>query len=261
MKIDIRRKLACEVAVVICFLLTAVWFFFPGWKPEGVLFAMQLALPAVVLAVGSLMLRDRLMMMGFCFCALGDAMGVLGSFEGQMGGFALAHICFICFFWGEAHRAKVHPFPIVTLAVASLVCLVPLGFAAWKVIPAITDLPIRIGCSIYALLLTGTLWTAIVRDFSDPFDRASGPFKASYGAAAFLTSDFILAWNKFLEHIPHASYYIMITYYCALLLLFAGTKSNEKRQPIKIVSEKVQNDLAGKKKVRTFAPANEKTVP
>ncbi|MBO6125089.1 MAG: lysoplasmalogenase [Bacteroidaceae bacterium] len=224
-----RRRRICEVLFVLAFLLTAVWFFFPGWKPEGVLFAMRLALPAVVLAVGSLLLRAKLMMVGFWFCALGDAMGVLGSFEGQMGGFALAHIYFICFFWGEVSRAKVHPFPIVTLAVASLVCLVPLGFAAWKVIPAIPELPIRIGCSIYALLLTGTLWTAIMRDFSDPFDRASSPIKASYGAVAFLTSDFILAWNKFVEHIPHASYYIMFTYYCALLLLFAGTKSNEKR--------------------------------
>ena len=241
MKKDIRCKLRRELAVTVCFLLAAVWFFYPVGKPEGgsVLFAMRLALPAIVLAVGSLWLRPKLMMMGFWFCALGDAMGVLGSFEGQMGGFALAHICFICFFGGEIRRAKEHPFMIVTIAIASLICLVPLGLAACKVIPAIPDLPIRIGCSVYALLLTGTVWTAIVREYTVPLDRISNPFKAVYGAVAFLVSDFVLAWNKFVEHIPHASVYIMFTYYFALLLLFAGVEGSENSKSIKKIPKKV----------------------
>ena len=241
MKKYIRRKLAHEVTVIVCFLLAAVWFFCPVGKPEGgsVLFAMRLALPAIVLAVGSLWLRPKLMMMAFWFCALGDAMGVLGSFEGQMGGFALAHICFICFFGGEIRRAKEHPFLIVTIAIASLICLVPLGFAAWKVIPAIPDLPIRIGCSVYALLLTATMWTAIVREYTVPFDWISNTSKAVYGAVAFLASDLILAWNKFVEYNPHASFYIMFTYYCALFLLYEGVESDEKRQSIKKNPKKV----------------------
>ena len=224
-----KNNIRCEWTVVTCFLLASAWFFFPIGKPEGgsMLFAMRLALPAVVLAVGSFWLRPKLMMMAFWFCALGDAMGVLGSFEGQMAGFALAHICFISFFLRKIHRAKERS--LLNIAIVSLICLGPLGLAAWKVIPAITDLPIQIGCSVYALLLTGTLWTAAVREYAASADWIGTPFKAVYGAAFFLTSDFILSWNKFVEHIPHASFYIMITYYCALLLLFTGVAGKEKR--------------------------------
>ena len=211
-----------DVAVIACFLLAVAWFFCPVGKPEGgsVLFAMRLALPAIVLAVGSLWLRPRLMMMAFWFCALGDAMGVLGSFEGQMGGFALAHICFILYFIKGIRKGNAQP---VVMATVSSVCLIPLVIAAWKVIPAVPDLPIRIGCSVYALLLTGTVWTSAVRAFSVCDGRKLFPLLAALGGVSFLVSDFVLAWNKFTEHISNASLCIMSTYYAALLLLFVGT--------------------------------------
>ena len=211
-----------EVAVGLCFLLAVVWFFCPVGKPEGgsVLFAMRLALPAIVLAMGSLWLRPKLMMMAFWFCALGDAMGVLGSFEGQMGGFALAHICFVCYFIKGLRWGSVQP---VVAAITSLSCLVPLVIAAWKVIPAIPDFPIRIGCSVYALLLIGTVWTSVVRVLVVRDSSKVLPLLAALGGMLFLVSDFVLAWNKFAEHISNASLCIMSTYYAALLLLFVGT--------------------------------------
>ena len=217
-------------AVVVTFLLAALWFFFPVDEPDGkcLPFAMRLALPAAILAIGGIGLLPRLMTAGFVFCAVGDAMGVIGSFEGQMGGFAVAHICFICHFLGEIRRRKPHP---AVLFVTTLLCLAPLVLAALKVIPMIQDLPIRIGCSVYALLLTGTVWTSIVRSHPDPNNRINYSFVAVTGALFFLASDFILAWNKFVEHIPHASLCIMIPYYAALLLLFIGT-SIEKREQI-----------------------------
>lgn len=217
-----RRKEICEVLFVLAFLLAAVWFFCPVGKPDGesLLFAMRLALPAVVLAVGSLLLRARLMMVGFCFCALGDAMGVLGSFEWQMGGFALAHICFILYFIKGIRKGNVQSAVIVAI---SSVCLIPLVIAAWKVIPAITDLPIRMGCSVYALLLIGTVWTSAARALTVCDSRKTLPLLAALGGILFLVSDFVLAWNKFAEHISNASFCIMSTYYAALLLLFVGT--------------------------------------
>lgn len=217
-----KTEFAREWAVIVSFLLAAAWFFFPIGKSEGesLLFAMRLALPAVVLAVGSLWLRPRLMMMAFWFCALGDAMGVLGSFEGQMGSFALAHICFIYYFIKGIRDGKRQS---AMLVLTTLLCLLPFVIAALKVIPAISNLPIRIGCSVYAILLSGTVWTTIVRAFSSPCGRRAFPLLAAIGATSFLVSDFILAWNKFTAHVPHASLYIMSTYYAALLLLFVGT--------------------------------------
>ena len=205
------------IVVVIAFLLAAGWFFFPLGKPDGesLLFAMRLALPAALLVLGGVGLIPILMTLGFFFCAIGDAMGVIGSFEGQMASFAIAHICFISYFAKGIQK----PYP-VALGAATLLCLVPLVLAAQKVIPAIPDFPIQIGCLIYALLLTGTAWTSIIRAFSC---RNILPFIAVLGALLFLVSDFILSWNKFTERIPHASLYIMTTYYAALLLLFVGT--------------------------------------
>ena len=208
--------------VVVAFLLAATWFFVPVGKPDGesLLFAMRLALPAALLALGGIGLVSRPMTAGFCFCAVGDAMGVMGSFEGQMGGFAVAHICFICQFMRDIRRSTPK---LAVFVITALLCSLPLVLAALKIIPAIHDLPIRIGCIFYALLLTGTAWTGIVRAVSPRNVRSFLPFIAALGGLLFLVSDFVLSWNKFTEHIPHASLYIMSTYYAALLFLFVGT--------------------------------------
>jgi uncharacterized membrane protein YhhN len=212
----------CTIIVVVVFLLAAGWFFYPFMRPDGdnTLFAMRLALPATILALGGIGLIPPLMTFGFVFCTIGDAMGVLNSFEGQMAGFALAHICFITYFIKSIRESKTKTPVLVS---TTLLCLIPLALAALKVIPMVNILPIRIGCCIYALLLTGTLWTSIVRAFSIENGRKLLPYIAALGGLLFLVSDFVLSWNKFTSHIPHASIYIMTTYYAALLLLFIGT--------------------------------------
>lgn len=204
--------------LIAAYLLAVGWFFVPVGQPAGgnLWFSLRLALPALLLALGGLRLLPRLPAVAFFFCAVGDTMGVLGSFEGQMGGFAVAHICFICWFAKGLRRSK--PRKVVLLATA-LCCLLPLVVAAQSVLPGVQDVPIRVGCAVYALLLTGTLWTSVVRAFAV---QKVLPFVAATGALLFLVSDFILAWNKFTTHIPHASLYIMSTYYAALLLLFLG---------------------------------------
>ena len=40
------------------------------------------------------------------------------------------------------------------------------------------------------------------------------------GALMFVFSDFILAWNKFVEPIPHRDYLVLVTYFLAQWLLF-----------------------------------------
>lgn len=208
-------------ATIVAFLLAASWFFFPlGGPSKGhLLFAMRLALPAILLAAGSIGLLPCQMTFGFLFCAIGDAMGVIGSFEGQMGGFAIAHICFILFFLKDIRDGKTHP---PAYLFTTLLCFVPLILAAIKVLPAIQDLPLRIGCAIYALLLSGTMWTSIIRTQSIQAGKVISVV-AALGGSFFLISDFILAWNKFTAHIPNASILIMSTYYAALLFLFVGT--------------------------------------
>lgn len=217
-----RRRAMIQISVVvILFLLSAIWYFFPTGKevfPHKI-FAMRLALPAAVLAAGSIGVLPGLMSIGFAFCTVGDAMGVAGSFEGQMGGFAVAQICFITQFFKDIRQAKIPPVGYIT---ATLICLLPLLFAAWNIFPNVQPLPIRIGCIVYALLLLSSVWTSIVRAF------AIKKYCAMIGCITFLISDFTIAWNKFTDHIPHAGLYIMTTYYAALLLTFLGTVPDSK---------------------------------
>ena len=217
-----KNKRIRIIVAVVAFLLAAGWFFVPVGKPDGesVLFAMRLALPAALLALGGIGLVPRPMSVAFCFCAIGDAMGVLGSFEGQMSEFAVAHFFFICQFIRYIRQSRPRRAALVFTA---LFCSLPLVLAALKIIPAIHDLPLRIGCIVYALLLTGTAWTSIVHAVSGRNGRNALPLIAAMGGLLFLVSDFVLSWNKFTAHIPHASLYIMSTYYAALLFLFVGT--------------------------------------
>lgn len=212
-----RKQANIQISVVtILFLLSAIWYFFPVGR-EAItpdIFRMRLALPAAVLAAGSIGLLPGQMSLGFIFCTIGDAMGVLGSFEGQMGGFAVAQICFITQFFKDIRQGKS---PLAGFITASLVCLLPLFFAVWNIFPNVKSIPIRIGCIVYALLLLSSVWTSIVRAFT--LKR----YCAMIGCIIFLISDFTIAWNKFTDPIPHAGLYIMTTYYLALILIFFGT--------------------------------------
>lgn len=187
--------------------------------------ALRLAVPAILLALGGVGLVPWLMSVGFAFCAIGDTMGVLGSFEGQMGGFALAHVCFIGWMAGSFLRKRKGMRNGFSLyIILTLVCLVPLVIAVVRIIPSIGDGVIRMGCTIYSLLLTGTLWASWMRFASlQSRPQRKGALLGALGATLFFISDFVLAWNKFVERVPDSRIIIMTTYYAALLLLFVGT--------------------------------------
>ena len=212
--------------VIFLFIISVIWYFFPLGKEIFLrnIFAMRLALPAAILAVGGIGLLPGLISLGFVFCTIGDALGVAGSFEGQIGGFAVAQICFIWDFASDI-RKKIKEDSQKRVAIrnggatATILCLLPLIFAAYNIFPNVYPLAIRIGCVVYSLLLLGSVWTSIVRAY------AIRRYVAMAGCVIFLVSDFTIAWNKFSEHIPNSGLYIMTTYYAALILIFLGTKT------------------------------------
>ena len=155
-------------------------------------------------------------------------MGAYGSFIGQMGYFALAHAMLV---WGFA--ARIHGFRkseimrggnsqaaeiqdfwssttwkvLVCLAVAAA-----LAFAFICIIPKATEGTIRIGCSIYSLLI-GTMTGLALMQRSPLF---------AVGAVLFLISDMILSWNKFVSPVAASKWMIMVPYYLGQLLLWLG---------------------------------------
>jgi len=72
-----------------------------------------------------------------------------------------------------------------------------------KILAAIKDESLKPGVMVYTAVLTFMAASAI----------ASGSFCAAVGALLFLGSDTILAWNRFVEPIPKAHFYVMVTYH------------------------------------------------
>ncbi|ORX96267.1 YhhN-domain-containing protein [Basidiobolus meristosporus CBS 931.73] len=61
----------------------------------------------------------------------------------------------------------------------------------------------------YALVIVGMTWCAYIR----------GESRGFVGAGMFVISDFLLAWNKFVQPISYGHRYVMATYYMAQLLI------------------------------------------
>ena len=149
------------------------------------------------------------MALGLLLSACGDYMGTQGNFIGQMAFFGLAHVAYIVYF---ARRLK-KPISWHHVQYAAITSLFVGAEAFTLVVPSVPDVMLKTGVSIYCLLILTMLCLALLQ--RDWF--------FGLGATLFVFSDFILAWNKFVDPINHASWYIMITYYAAQWLLFFRT--------------------------------------
>lgn len=156
---------------------------------------------------------------GLVFSALGDWQGTQGNFFRQMALFGLAHIAYICYFASRLKNKNNEKAGWTTW-----LCVL-IGLAVFiKVVPMVPSGTLRSGVIVYCLLILAMLRMALQqRDIW-----------FALGAGLFVLSDFILAWNKFVSPIDHASWFIMVPYYGAQWLLFYRasniclTKNNNK---------------------------------
>ncbi len=191
------------------FLCATIFFFLP------VEAAHKITIPLAVLTVASLWLCPWQMTLALLFSAIGDYMGSCDNFLGQMGFFAAGHIWFIIYFIGRYFRkverdrkltgkAKGYLAMVIFCATA-LLCV-----AFFKIAPGAPAGIIRTGVCLYALIISTMLVTALL--------QRSSLF--ALGAVLFVFSDFILAWNKFVEPVPYRDYLVLVTYFLAQWLLF-----------------------------------------
>ncbi len=145
------------------------------------------------------------MVYGLVFSALGDWQGTQGNFFRQMALFGLAHIAYICYFASRLKNKNNEKAGWTTW-----LCVL-IGLAVFiKVVPMVPSGTLRSGVIVYCLLILAMLRMALQqRDIW-----------FALGAGLFVLSDFILAWNKFVSPIDHASWFIMVPYYGAQWLLF-----------------------------------------
>lgn len=172
--------------------------------PEKVI-RFRIAYPvAALVLMGAYLGMGWKFVLAFLFSCTGDAMGAYGSFFGQMGYFALAHILLIWAFAEELWKVRK---TLVGLAVTAA-----LVFAFALVIPKVPEPGLQIGCGVYAVLITAMFGLSLMQ---------RSPLFA-IGAALFLISDMILSWNKFVGPVTAEKWLIMVPYYLGQLLIWLG---------------------------------------
>ena len=206
------------------FLCMAAIFFLPVDIPHKVSF------PLIILSAAGLWLLPWQMLLAMIFSAAGDYMGSCGNFIGQMGFFALAHVWLITFFISRYRRKVERDGKLTTktkgyLAIMTFCVGALLVFALTNITSHAPEGVIRIGTQIYAVLICTMLMMALLQ-------RSS---LYALGAVLFVFSDFILAWNKFVEPIPYRNYLVLGSYFLAQWLLFIRATPYRIKHPLRLM--------------------------
>lgn len=205
MKEKVHTYGICVVIVTAAvFVLLGILYFAPVELPHKII------LPVSLLACACFAMRYRLAAAAFLLSAAGDFMGSLHFFLPQLSFFALSHIMFVMCFVRMLRR------PVCRSAAMKVGVILPaailLAVAIVKIIAGISDISLKIATLLYALIILTMFLCAVM----------TRRRTLATGAALFVLSDFVLAWNRFTSPIENAGMIIMVSYYSAQLLLFIG---------------------------------------
>ena len=208
-------------AITALFLVGTVIFFSPLEIPH------KLCIPMGIIAASSLWLTPWEVALALVFSLIGDYAGSCHNFMAQMGSFAVAHIFYVLFFIRRYIRkdykmtAKMKGY----LLMLGICAAALLSFIFMKIVPAAPAGVLRVGVSIYAILICTMLYTALMQ---------RSLFYA-LGALLFVVSDFILAWNKFVEPVPYRTILVIGTYLSAQWLLFVRATPYRVPHPVHLL--------------------------
>ena len=194
-----------KIALVAGFLILAVLYFFVGeWGCDWLICRRWVAVPTLFATVATALNFKRggwLIPLALLASSAGDWAGAMGEFIFQIAFFAVAHIFYIADF---APKCKFSVKRIVALVLFSAIVLPFLGY----VLMHIGDRVEMIAVAIYGVLIFSMGFTALLQNRN---------LSILYAIAAmlFIFSDSCIAYNRFLEHIPNATMWIMTTYYAA----------------------------------------------
>ena len=209
LRIQDHKISGSAVITSLIFLAGSILYYLPLEIPHKV------TIPMATLTIASMWLCPWQMTLAFLFSAIGDYFGSCNNLILQMGSFAVAHVWFITYFASRYFKKVEHDKKLTAKAkgyfIMVIFCTIALLATAFiKIVPAVEPGIIKTGVSIYACLIGAMMLTALL--------HRSSVF--AIGAVLFVFSDFILAWNMFVEPVPYSRYLILITYYAAQWLLF-----------------------------------------
>jgi uncharacterized membrane protein YhhN len=156
----------------------------------------------------------RMILLGLLFSLLGDTFLMLPAdlFLAGLGAFLLAHLCYLsAFFPGSDARTRLTSIGVFAVfGIANLAGLLPRLENAMRgpVIAYVVALLLMAG---FALARARSLRA---REGATSALAASARL-ATIGAALFVVSDTLLAWNRFGGGIPLASLWVLATYFIA----------------------------------------------
>ena len=212
------------IGVTVLFIALCSIYFSPVEIPH------KISIPVGLLTIASIALCPWQIILALGFSAAGDFFGSCGNFIAQMGCFAISHIWYILYFALRYHRKVEHDKKLtarakgyVFMVMFCAACILTAAFL--KIVPSVPSGTLRIGVSIYSCLICTMLIMAML--------QRSSLF--ALGAILFVFSDFILAWNIFVEPIPHDRLLIMVPYYAAQWFLFIRSSSFKLKHPIRLM--------------------------
>ena len=160
--------------------------------------------------------------LGILLSLVGDIFLMLSNerrwFLFGLGAFLLAHVAYILGF-----NTPPPPFTGMTFVVALMVIMSALPLvrrillgAAHKGLHRLVG-PVRVYATVISLMLFSALITLFRTDW-----LSTPAYLVSLGAVLFISSDLVLAWNKFVHPIRRGRLVLMITYHLGQMALIAG---------------------------------------
>jgi uncharacterized membrane protein YhhN len=160
--------------------------------------------------------------LGILLSLVGDIFLILSNerrwFLFGLGAFLLAHVAYILGF-----NTPPPPFSGMTFVIAMMVLISALPLVrrillgvAQKGLRRLVE-PVRIYATVISLMLFSALITLFRTDW-----LSVPAYLVSLGAVLFITSDMLLAWNKFVKPIRRGRLVLMITYHLGQMALIAG---------------------------------------
>ncbi|MCM1503057.1 MAG: lysoplasmalogenase [Bacteroidales bacterium] len=214
--------------VAVLYTVLCMVYFLPADLPH------KIALPLLFLSVVSVWMLPWQMRLAMAFSCLGDLLGSMHSFPGQMGAFTIAHVSMMIYFggrfrdfcnrdrrnnddtidgYGVCCRNSVMKVLVDHYNIIVLLAVVCLGtFSFMTIVPAAPEGFLRYGVAGYCVVISLMFLAAML--------QRCALFAA--GASLFVFSDMVLGWNRFVSPVECSGYLVMVPYYLGQLLLFAG---------------------------------------